>query len=547
MRKPAERAVLCWALPALLWLVTWLAGGFHSETNDDLIMAFIARGIAFGEPVGDYSLYFHGLGTVFVWLYRQFPELAWYGLVLYGLLFLATHLAFSFIYKVLETRWPVKAIAGFMVFFFLAGWYEHIFWFNYMRVPFLLAGLVALHLFYPAAAPEKQNGWLLTGFGLLFFVALCIRPGAAGLGLLVVLPVAWLPIRDQGYNRKQWAGRLAPLLIAGGLFLIFLQLTTAGSAATYRRLDTLKSGVLDYQWCCAEAESQEGELILESLSRWFVADPKTWTDYLAEPGRYPDEAYFLTQAIPQKVTLFFRALAFDQFLLLTALLGWWWFFYPGARLRPRALTAVQVCFWLLLLGVALLLKMPPRVLTPALCLFLLVTLAMVPVNYAKLKAVPGWFKLLLILLVAVQFYKITNRVNWQQNQQARADAFLEHVGQQYPGKVVVLADVGGTLRGLSPLRNYDFGTAQVLLLTGWQTLDPHFGNYLYQLTGKREVLPALEALSQQPNTVWVFSPAFKRFLEQYLAQFGPEAIKFKPLPAARPFPAGNLEVYIPAN
>src|SRR5687768_3721635 len=133
-----EFALICGVLPVLLWVLTWLAGGFHYETNDDLVMSFIARGITFGQPVGDYSIYFHGFGEVFVWLYAQFPAVPWYGAILYALLLVATQLAFWFIYSKLRSKLSLPVILGLLVLFFLANWYEHIFWFNYMRVPFLL-------------------------------------------------------------------------------------------------------------------------------------------------------------------------------------------------------------------------------------------------------------------------------------------------------------------------------------------------------------------------------------------------------------------------
>ena len=238
--RTARSTFVYWLLPALLWLLTWLLGGFHYETNDDLLMSFIARGIAFGEPVADYAIYFHGFGRAFVWLYKQFPVVPWYGLLLYFLLFISTQLAFGFIYKLLKKRWPFKAICAGLILFFLAGWYEHLFWFNYMRVPFLLAGLAFLNAMPLAGKTQEPGLPSLLWLTLLFFLALCIRPGAALLGVLIVLPLVML----QGLKIRKMlvvsAKQFLPFLIAGIAFAAFLQIKTNDQAAVYRKLDTLK-------------------------------------------------------------------------------------------------------------------------------------------------------------------------------------------------------------------------------------------------------------------------------------------------------------------
>src|SRR5688572_28215326 len=137
MKQTTEHVLITWVLPVLLWGLTWLIGGFHYETNDDLLMSFIARGILFGQPVADFGLYFYGFGDAFVWLYKHFPTLPWYGLVLYLLLFIPTELTFRFGYIILKPKLSFRVIVVLLVVFYLANWYEHAFWFNYMRVPFL--------------------------------------------------------------------------------------------------------------------------------------------------------------------------------------------------------------------------------------------------------------------------------------------------------------------------------------------------------------------------------------------------------------------------
>src|SRR5688572_17560340 len=287
-----EFALICGVLPALFWVLTWLAGGFHYETNDDLVMSFIARGIAFGKPVGDYSIYFHGFGDVFVWLYAQFPAVLWYGGILYALLFLATQLAFWFVYSQLRSKVSLPVIVVLLLLFYLANWYEHLFWFNYMRVPFLLAGLVLLNAFGSENSSVRPVWWVAIGWGLVFFMALCIRPGAAFLGVLVVLPVIIGALFNAGTYARFFMRRSFPFVMAGFLVLLFLQGKSNEPADLYRQLDTLKSGVLDYQWCCGEQENPGDNLLMAGINHWFIADAKTWLPFLKSGNTYPDWSYF---------------------------------------------------------------------------------------------------------------------------------------------------------------------------------------------------------------------------------------------------------------
>ncbi len=542
-RSKLHYALATWVWPFLLWFFTWLIGGFHYETNDDLLMSFIVRGIAFGEPVGDLSLYFHGFGHLFVALYRQFPAIPWYGLILYFLLFIATHLAFRVIYRQLKPRFSFAAISGILILFYLANWYEHAFWFNYMRVPMLLSGLVLLNAFPAGTNSEKPRTRVLIWYAFLFFLALCIRPGAALLGIMLVAPVLVLGAFKSS-NFGVFTAKLLPFAIAGIAFLIFLQISSGKDVTGYRQTDTLKSGILDYQWCCGPKEEPESKLIMAGLSQWFVADPKVWTGYLEQENIYPDWPYLLKEAFTIKLPQAIKALVFDQFLILSLIFGLLFLYY---RQKSEAgfsfIIWVQVYFWLAIFGMAVFLKMPPRVLTPALGFLFLVNLSFISFETNLFKSFPVILKVLLGLLIGLQIFKVANRMQWQKQLQANSESFLENLHSGYQNKIIVTANIGGELRALSPFQNYDVGLNQLFMITGWQTLDPHFEKYCQKLTNQENVIAALKVLCQKENAVWIMQPEFRAFLEQYGAHFYNGGQSFKSLSEIKPIPNSTFKVY----
>lgn len=543
MNRPAAEAfIFSWLLPALLWALTFLLAGFHYETNDDLLMSFIARGLAFGKPVGDYGIYFHGFGQLFVWLYQQFPAVPWYGFILYALLFLATSLAYKFLYKVLRPRCSFITLIGTDILFYLANWYEHAFWFNYMRVPLLLAALSLLNAF-PSNGQNQKINWLnVAGLSFLFLLALAIRPGAALLGVTVVFPYLlfqWLRYKER---QMKFLKTVAIFTVSGILFTGWLQLHATKAAAQYRHVDTLKSAMVDFQWCCGSQQTSEENLILDGMHHWFVADVAVWQPLLKK--LHPDWPYLLQEAFFVKLPAALQALVLDQFLALALVVFLLSIHYKNRRqLNWKYVVLLQGYTALLLLAFALALKLPPRVLTPVLGLHLLITLAFLPPKLESFKPVSGLFKGVLLLLLGLQFYKISSRALWQNGQQQKAEQYFETLSSGYQQRLIILADVSGELRALSPFLNYTFGDNQVLFLTGWQTLDPHFLPYLQQLSGKTGVGEALQELSNRKNVIWVMQPQFKTFLSSYLNHFYGQAAEINSLQPVAQMPNPDTKIY----
>ncbi|GEO03914.1 hypothetical protein AAE02nite_15780 [Adhaeribacter aerolatus] len=504
-------------LPGLLLGLTYLLLGFYYETNDDIIISLLLRGIAIQPPLGDLTLYFHGWGQVLRGGYQLMPSIPWYGLFLYGCLYLATVLAFMWGFRALATFNFIKVLALVLV-FYISTWLEHAMWFNYMRVPLLLAG--TSYLITQGGSSKSKNTWLPAA-GLLFLVALSIRPSAAILGLLIVWPASLLINPATKISLRLFRPLIFYLFIAAG-FLIYHKLNQRPAETQYQRLDWLKSTVLDFEIYQPQPRTQKDKLAFQAINKWFLADTNVINEAFYKRAGSVNLAYILTEAVPAKLPDLVTGLVKDHFFILAINAFLVFFSFKNQPTEPtqnrKLICSYQVYFWLLVLALGILLKLPPRVITPCLSLYTLVNAAIFfrsvksdQFNFKKFKVI--W--LILILLFLLQLYKIKHRAGWQQNNQATNEAFISTLGNSFAGQIIVTQILPDYFRSLSPFRNYNFGNNHLFLLTGWNTLAPGKQLYYKKLTGQTDFAKAVLTLSRQKNTVWLLSPEFYKFIDTY--------------------------------
>jgi hypothetical protein len=504
-------------LPLLFFGLTYGLIGFYYETNDDQIITLLLRGLTIQPALDNLSIYFFGFSQVLAGLYARLPDWPWYGLVLYGWLLVATMLAFWIVLRALPGGRPWQRGLLLAAFFFFC-WLEHVMWFNYMRVPLLLAGTGFLFLLCWRREKAAFHWWPWLLSGGLFLAALCIRPSAALLGLLLTGPAAlfWFP------GPAGWRRCFAPLAFFLALalsILLWQQSRQTPAIRQYQQLDLWKSAILDYGIYEPRLQTRADSLAFTAIGHWFLADQQViGEDFYRQHGRI-SVAYIAAQA-PAKIGALLAALVRDQFFLLwgnALLLAWAW---KTKHPRRRAFLGYSLYVGGLLLLLGVLLKMPPRVLTPCLSLYTLVQLFLLPRRGAW--PLSRWQQLAVLLTLAAglaYLVKVGHRAQFQRKRQQKQEQFIQAAALSSKGRVLVSSVLPDYFRSLSPLRNYQFGAQAILPLTGWSTLDPGFPAYYRRLSGSATFAEALVVLSSQPGTVWLLEPEFALFLEKYLQEF----------------------------
>ncbi|ALD21080.1 hypothetical protein [Hymenobacter sp. DG25A] len=497
----------------MLLVLTGVVLGFYYETNDDLAIIQLLRGNTAATPVTNLHLYFHGLAWVLAGLFRLLPNVPWYGVLLYGLLYAATALTFAVLDRLVRHRVAPGLVTLLLVLFYSMAWVEHAMWFNYMRVPLLLAGA---GLLYAAQRPEQFSARIIgiVAFGLSWL----IRPSAADLALLLVVPgVLWL------------GGRRAVPVLAAAVAWALIGGLAAGllrgpEASTFRTLDVLKSNVNDYQLYRPMPRTPADSLGVQEVEQWLLGDSVLINEAFFSRVYVPDARYFTQEVLPQKLLLTASQLVLNYFPVLFLILALQVWVATSARMAGRGrFWLLQVAFLVLLFGLGSMLKLPSRLALPVLDLWVLTNLVFLlrdsrrPVNHEILS-----FLLVLLLAAAPYGYKLWHRQTTLTAEQLRGRRALARFRRlTYPASVVVTDAVNTTYKSQNPLRVHTIGSAYLktcLNLTGWPTLDPSQPRLRQRLTGTRDFTESLRVLARRRAAVkWYLTPGTARLLNQHLA------------------------------
>ncbi|WP_133273157.1 hypothetical protein [Hymenobacter radiodurans] len=185
----------------------------------------------------------------------------------------------------------------------------------------------------------------------------------------------------------------------------------------------------------------------------------------------------------------------------------------------------QVAFSLLILGIGVGLKLPPRLGLP---LFTLFTLGNV-IYWLRLPPparvpFPRLVVSLLILTTGIYGYKTLHRKQLLAAERSRHESYLTALNRAtVGGQILVTANLEVAYKSLSPFNVYALPQPQ-MPLTGWATLHPSLPTLRQQLTGTRDFSTSLYRLAERPGVRWVLAPEIVPFLQRY-AQYHRSADK----------------------
>lgn len=526
-------------LTTSLFTFTFIGAGFFYETNDDIFITFMLQGIG-AIPASDLTLYFHGLSKVLSALYQLQPVWPWYGIFLYSILFISTVLAFRFIYYSLKDKLSPNYILLVILFFYLANWYEHVFWVNYSRLPILLTSVLVLNAWLDFNRYYHLALWRTVGYCTLFFIALCIRPSLAVYGAVLTFPVIFLGYQKKIVTSKRLILFAIPIVLTGLLFGGWLITKSNHLSFEYRHLDLVKSQILDYNWCCRPFRETNKNLIITGIQNWFFAD--TQIQLFLKQKVQPDWLYFWQEAVLPKFRQVITNLLFDQFVVLITIFSY--LVWLIKTLKNRDFFRIMLYhgfFWFVVFIVGIIFKMPPRILTTSISLIFLGHIVIAGKTGFPEK-IPQPVIFVFLIMLFLQVYKISHRVHWQKVRQNQSEQVIAEL-QQRQG-VLIAAGLEQEFRALSPIKTYTLGNRPVLFLTGWQTLDPVYAQYLISISGSGTLSGAIQNLIRHKNVVWVSSPEFVNFLSEYYKTIYHQSFNYnfiKPVESRQN--AGSLNYY----
>jgi hypothetical protein len=558
---PRLRIIL---LPLLLSAATVLGLGSYTETSDDQTLAWLFSGVLALKPVPSLPLYLHGYGHLLAAAYTAVPAVPWLGLLLGGLLAAATTLFFAVVDRLLRPYVRPVALGLLLTLFFSLAWLEHWLWFSHGRVALLLAGAGVLF-----AAQRPGRRWAL----LLGLVALgaawLVRPSLAVLGAAAVVPAVLLLAGSWRRATPVLGSAALGLMLATGI--LHWQQTPAEARAQQR--DAGFARILDYNQLRPQPHTTADSLGTAAVGLWLLGDSTVVNEDLFRRAYRFDAANFFDREVPNKVWLRLGLLVRDYFPLLLALAATAWLIMRSQG-RSFGFWLVQVGFAGGLIGLAGLLKLPPRLALPLLDFWLLTNVifwlkaagmsqhpgasaaktagaATVAMSYNQQasffeEGLPrtGPVRLLrlitvatLLLIVGLYGFKTWHRHRVLSQEQHRHETTLSAISHQEARLVRILAGTNDLLKSLSPFRTYSLGRQPVLLLTGWPAHDASQGPLRRALSGSADQteclrrLAELETYGSEADALWVLTPETAQWLSHRFRLAGPRVLLWQgPLP-----------------
>jgi hypothetical protein len=292
------------------------------------------------------------------------------------------------------------------------------------------------------------------------------------------------------------------------------------ATARYRALDRQLAAVLDYHLLRPAPRTPADSLTAAAVPLWLFGDESIVNEAACRRVFMPTDAPAVSRALLAKLAVRLGLLARDYFAVLLALaLTAGWALRHGQNRACVVLT--QLSFAALLLALATLLKLPPRLALPLLDFWLLANLA--ACGRTQSQALVGGKPLQMrLLLAATAFISLLyGAKTWHRNQvlqreQQCHELALAEIGRRTAGRTRIVAGADDLLKSLSPFTTYSLGAGPVLWLTGWPSHDPSQQAQYRQLSGQSTQAGCLRVLAAKPpgQVTWVLAPQTARWLNQ---------------------------------
>ena len=506
--------------------------------NDDVTIADFAMQ---GFPVRYMGIFLTSLMHLG---YEHFPEVAWYGVILYGCHFLSVYLWLSLLCRVFRPWW----LAVITALLFLEFYLVFLVYLDYTSTSVMLC-CVSLSWAYMEVI-ERRAGWLrYLALGLVFMLGLMVRPQAAPGALLYTLPIgllaAWTCLREQPLRpelkRLLLVGLLflAPALVEGALDQVWRQVSSSPQQAQYDRFNYFRGKAQSLNRGRKRHIMQNKRLL--SQVHWTHRDAAfffNW-NFLDERVDTPEALKVIfDRAPPPRVTAEHvlhivrgRTVNSTTFPLLLA--SWPLFLLLAWRRRAMGITALLLPFYCAALTsfMFLFFAFTYRVELPFATGFGFSSLVMAGALLAHerdLAAPLRWAALL--AGAAVAGYGLAHMLPHQYHsyqaqhvQAQRAQQMVDTLNRDFAGKVLVVEPKAGLpLERLSPLRVVHLSFTPVQL--GWSTFSPRFYRQIGRL-GIQHGYELVDALITRDDAYMLGSHAWCRNLLPYATVADPAKVE----------------------
>lgn len=528
MRKAILSKLEIYLVPALVIAFFLLLTGCYYDASDDAVIALLLRGEIGGATVNTFPRFYFFIAPTLSFLYESFPAIPWLGFFFLLMNYLIGVGVLSVLHQWISSRDKKTIYFIYIIFFFLVL-SENYMYFNMNRVAILATGI---GIVMASLSRDYRLGWVLIILGML------VRPYGGLLSFSFLLPVLVL---IQG--KRNYVGLMFMTLAFAGLYLGLTKGMNTFSEEQMAR-NKLKSNVLDYRFSSGKKMTTKDSLLLEAVHQGYYQDKAITNEFLKEYSG--GSRWDISNISITKLGLFFKAFWWSvsrnyQLLILLniALLfylknkrAWWGTFW----------------FWLLILTIGVCLKMPEKILSPALALWSLIGLYFMR---KKAHLLPIWLKAMVVVFVLLYTVKLVHRVSGSRQIQKAHEEEIALINRVCKEKVLYMTKFNYVLNYLNPLSNYHYDLDGLVTLTGWPTIIPEYPKTLVITCKGKSFADLFKCQNSKEDIVILFhekdgAPFLKKYLKQiHQIDVNFISLELKKLPeTTTPFKLYELEYVI---
>jgi hypothetical protein len=491
---------------SLVFLATGISGSFIYDENDEPALESLFKGFYLNAPIGTIDFGVKGISFFYIFFYSKLDI----GINFFGLsLILLNWWAFVLLTFFLLKKGPAHKVLWALLFILIA--FYSIFIVSFTTTPILALFAGELLFLYALTDGEslKSKLALMLLAALTIVLAYLVRPASGILALILFTPVWFSQVV---FREKIGKKILSLLIILPFIAAIFIGKQIDKNTPTENKFDSKAIGIFskinnfDYT---TTVQDKTHEKLLYEIQNWFYFDKETqniknYQDRLASPQKQSN----LSHALQYVFRTFFtrRSLPFLAIIGIALLLM---FFFKPKRFQAMIVILSVGYYFGVLVSIALLMKLPTRILIPTLLIaiyYLWITFpALRPVNGQTMgRRLRGILVFACLGLVCYQVWSLAIDIS---RERRKAEASMKELqlfcNADKPEYVFLTWAHDFNYYALKHVARDP--KVKAVPLVGWMSYYPQNYAFLKGLTGSNEVKVIIQWIAAHPDKATIYS------------------------------------------
>ena len=551
-------SVIGFLISLLLLIFCYHYFGSYFEMNDDPRYVMAMKGFASPHPYNNFVSVYKFTSNLYIDLYKYFPNVGWYGISMFMLLWGALFNIYTILYLVLRSRMNYFFILTLFIVFFFSVFFQNVYWINFTRPSIIVTTsfIMLVAILYLHIETLRKNKWILVFPALTYGFGHLTRLDAGYLGFVFGSLFSLLFI----FKQKPLFPFLLKFLLPIAIFILLVKTTDLFSQKnSTRNKDFLKKTelirqLIDYRNAAAyiPKDAKDTMSYYAMISARYCSDDKVISvDFLE---KLTNETALLTETNRKKFSdefgTFLQSLNQENSLAARINYGLFALFILWFSLSPKnnyfnflKYFSWQLFFLMLITSMSYFMKLPARIFNPLLVMLTLGNLIFTG-SILRFKNTRLNYLILLpclfIIIGIPNFVKSNNTLITNYKEFGEVNRMmLDHMNSTFTNTIFIPTNLRSweMHNATDPINEINFKNGNsYVYLTIELSLAPETKDQLIDKFGTADHSLLFKKISQLNNVIFISDETFNNFLKAYYHYIYGQDYYFEPVnPNPPPF------------